>query len=75
MLPGMLALGDSAIMVVGGLTAMVPMSGLSGVGPAMAAARNYIFSLNAEAMPKRVYGGTVNIGGVIDRSTGLPIES
>ncbi|RUW04868.1 short-chain dehydrogenase, partial [Mesorhizobium sp. M1A.F.Ca.IN.022.05.2.1] len=52
-------------------TATVPMPGLSGVGPAMAATRNYIFSLNAEVMPKGIYAGTVNIGGVIDRSTGL----
>ncbi|MET3524004.1 SDR family NAD(P)-dependent oxidoreductase [Mesorhizobium abyssinicae] len=70
-LPGMLARGDGAIVVVGGLTATVPMPGLSGVGPAMAAARNYIFSLNAEVMPKGVYAGTINIGGFIDRSTGL----
>ncbi|WP_245502663.1 SDR family NAD(P)-dependent oxidoreductase [Mesorhizobium sp. M1A.F.Ca.IN.020.06.1.1] len=70
-LPGMLARGDGAIVIVGGLTATVPMPGLSGVGPAMAATRNYIFSLNAEVMPKGIYAGTVNIGGVIDRSTGL----
>ncbi|CDX57663.1 conserved exported hypothetical protein [Mesorhizobium plurifarium] len=70
-LPGMLARGDGAIVIVGGLTAAMPMPGLSGVGPAMAAARNYIFSLNAEVMPKGVYAGTINIGGIIDRSTGL----
>nr|WP_292351749.1 hypothetical protein [Mesorhizobium sp.] len=57
-LPGMLAGGDGAIVVVGGLTATVPMRGLSGVGPAMAAARNYIFTLNAEVGPKGVYAGT-----------------
>ncbi|WP_292323264.1 hypothetical protein [Mesorhizobium sp.] len=70
-LPGMLARGDGAIVIVGGLTATVPMPGLSGVGPAMAAARNYIFTLNAEVMPKGVYAGTLNIGAVIDRSAGL----
>lgn len=70
-LPGMLARGDGAVVIVGGLTAVVPMPGLSGVGPLMAATRNYVFTLNAEVMPKGVYTGTVNIGAVIDRSTGL----
>ncbi len=42
------------------------MPGLSGVGPAMAAAR--IFTLNAEVEPKGVYAGTINIGAFIDRS-------
>ncbi|WP_181592227.1 hypothetical protein [Mesorhizobium atlanticum] len=70
-LPGMQARGDGAIVIVGGLTAAMPMPGLSGVGPAMAAARNYIFSVNAEVMPKGIYAGTINIGGIIDRSTGL----
>jgi short-subunit dehydrogenase len=70
-LPGMLARGDGAIVIVGGLTALVPMPGLSGVGPLMAAARNYIFTLNAEVTPKGVYAGTVNIGAMIERSAGL----
>lgn len=72
-LPGMLARGDGAIVIVGGLTAVVPMPGLSGVGPMMAAARNYVFTLNAEVAPKGVFAGTVNIGAVIDRSAGLRI--
>lgn len=67
-LPGMLARGDGAIVIVSGLTASTPMPGISGVGPAMAAARNYIFSLNGEVMPKAVFAGTVSIGGFIDRS-------
>jgi short-subunit dehydrogenase len=70
-LPGMLARGDGAIVVVGGLTAVIPIPGLSGVGPLMAAARNYVFTLNAEVASKGVYAGTINIGAVIDRSTGL----
>ena len=70
-LPGMLARGDGAVVIVGGLTAVVTMPGLSGVGPLMAAARNYAFTLNAEVMPKGIYAGTVNIGAVIDRSAGL----
>ncbi|GGA39446.1 SDR family NAD(P)-dependent oxidoreductase [Dyella nitratireducens] len=70
-LPGMLTRGDGAVVVVGGLTAVVPMPGMSGVGPLMAAARNYVFTLNAEVMPKGVYAGTLNIGAAIDRSAGL----
>jgi hypothetical protein len=60
-----------AVVIVGGLSAVVPMAGMSGVGPLMAAARNYIFTLNAEAMPRGVYAGTVNIGAMIERSAGL----
>jgi hypothetical protein len=37
----------------------------------MAAARNYIFTLNAEVASTGVYAGTINIGAFIDRSTGL----
>ncbi|MBE1160903.1 SDR family NAD(P)-dependent oxidoreductase [Dyella acidiphila] len=70
-LPGMLARGNGAVVIVGGLTAVVPMAGLSGVGPLMAAARNYVYTLNAEVTPKGVYAGTVNIGAAIDRSAGL----
>lgn len=66
-----LARGDGAIVIVGGLTALVTIPGLSGVGPAMAATRNYVFTLNAEVTPQGVYAGTVNIGAVIDRSAGL----
>ncbi|WP_418125790.1 SDR family NAD(P)-dependent oxidoreductase [Variovorax sp. 160MFSha2.1] len=70
-LPGMLARGDGAMIVVGGLAGVVAIPGMSGVGPAMAAARNYVLTLNAELVPKGVYAGTVSIGAVIDRSTGL----
>jgi short-subunit dehydrogenase len=71
LLPGMLARGDGAIVIVGGLTAVVAMPGMSGVGPLMAAARNYVFTLNAETQAKGVYAGTVNIGAAIERSAGL----
>jgi hypothetical protein len=50
--PYELTRSDGAIVIVCGLTAVVPMPGLSGVGPMMAAARNYIFTLNAEVAPK-----------------------
>src|SRR3546814_17736622 len=67
----MLARGDGAIVVVNGLTASVTMPGMSGVGPAMAAARNYIFTLNAEVAQKGVYAGTMSIGAFLDRSAGM----
>lgn len=70
-LPAMLARGDGAVVIVGGLTAVVTMPGKSGVGPAMAAARNYVYTLNAETASKGVYAGTVNIGALIDRSAGM----
>jgi len=67
-IPGMLARGDGAFVLGGGLTAIHTMPGMSGVGPAMAGARNFIFTLNAEAKPRGVYAGTVTIGALIDRS-------
>lgn len=70
-LPGMLARGDGAIVIVSGLSAVIPMPGMSGPGPLMAAARNYVLALRAEAMPKGVYAGTVSIGGGIERSEGF----
>lgn len=68
LLPSMLARGDGAFVLGGGLTAIHTMPGRSGVGPAIAAARNYIFTLNAEVKDKGVYAGTVTIGAVIERS-------
>lgn len=70
-LPGMLARGDGAIIIVGGLAAVVPMPGLSGAGPLMAAARNYAHTLNAEVAQKGIYAGTVHIGAMIERSAGM----
>lgn len=70
-LPGMLARGDGAIVIVGGLTAVVPIPGLSGVGPLMAAARNYAFTLNAEVKERGVFAGTLNIGAMIENSAGF----
>lgn len=70
-LPGMLTRGHGAVVIVGGRSAAVPMPGLSGAGPLMAAARNYVLGLNGEVMPRGVYAGTVNIGAFIERSAGL----
>ncbi|MCD7095355.1 SDR family NAD(P)-dependent oxidoreductase [Klebsiella quasipneumoniae subsp. quasipneumoniae] len=70
-LQGQLARGEGAIVIVGGLTALMTVPGLSGVGPAMAATRNYVYTLNAEVAHHGVYAGTVNIGALIDRSRGF----
>jgi NAD(P)-dependent dehydrogenase (short-subunit alcohol dehydrogenase family) len=70
-LPGMLARGDGAVVVVSGLSAVYSMPGMSGPGPLMAAVRNYVLTLNAEAGPRGVYAGTVSIGGGIERSEGF----
>lgn len=67
-LQGQLARGDGAIVVVDGLTAVHPIAGMSGFGPAMAAARNYVHTLNAELAAAGVYAGTVTIGALIQRS-------
>jgi short-subunit dehydrogenase len=67
-LPGMLARGDGAVIIINGVTAAVPIPGFSGFGPPMAAVRNYVLTLNPEVLAKGVYAGTVNIGGMIERS-------
>jgi len=70
LLPNMLARGDGAIVVAGGLTAVHTVPGWSGVGPVMAAVRNYVFTLNAELKAKGIYAGTLTIGALIERSAG-----
>lgn len=66
-LPGLVARGG-AFVYGNGLSSVVPMAGLSGVGPAMAAARNFVFTLNAELKDKGAYAGAVTIGASIERS-------
>jgi short-subunit dehydrogenase len=66
-LPSLLARGG-AFVLGGGITAIHPLPGMSGVGPAIAGARNFIFTLNAELKEKGVYAGTVTIGASIERS-------
>lgn len=75
LLPGMLARGDGALVLVTGLTAVTIVPGLSGVGPAMTAARNYILTLNAEVAGQGVFAGSVSIGAMIDRSAGMRIAT
>lgn len=75
LLPDMLARGDGAIVLVTGLTAIVTIPGVSGVGPAMTAARNYILTLNAEVAGKGVFAGSVSIGAMIQGSTGMRVAT
>lgn len=67
-LPEMLERGDGVILVGQGASAVVPQPQMSGVGPVMAATRNWLASLNAELAPRGVYAGTIAIAAMIERS-------
>ncbi|MEU6308565.1 SDR family NAD(P)-dependent oxidoreductase [Streptomyces chartreusis] len=67
-LPEMTERGDGAVLMTTGLTAMHPVPGLSGPGPVMAAARNYLYALNGELAGTGVYAGTLTIGAMITGS-------
>lgn len=69
LLPGLTARGG-AFVYGNGLSSIVTMPGMSGVGPAMAAARNFVFTLNAEARARGVFAGVVTIGALIEGSAG-----
>lgn len=69
LLPGLTARGG-AFVYGNGMSSVVTMPGLSGVGPAMAAARNFVFTLHAEAKEQGVYAGAVTIGALIEGSAG-----
>ncbi|MER5178564.1 SDR family NAD(P)-dependent oxidoreductase [Streptomyces sp. NPDC002896] len=60
--------GDGTFLLTQGYSAAQPMPHLSGVGPVMSAARNYLYSLNAELAGTGVYAGTLTIGASIARS-------
>lgn len=64
-LPDMVAAGNGAILVTHGGTAIDPAPGMSGVGPVMAATRNYLHSLHAEVAGKGVYVGTLVVNAMI----------
>lgn len=74
--------GDGAFLMTTGHTAVAPRPHLSGVGPVMAAARNYLYSLHGELADSGIYAGTLSISAMIERSeiaekidvpAGLPI--
>ncbi|MFF8763704.1 SDR family NAD(P)-dependent oxidoreductase [Nocardiopsis dassonvillei] len=60
--------GDGAFLLAQGYSAARPMPDLSGLGPVMAATRNYLHSLHAELADKGVYAGALTIASLIDRS-------
>ncbi|MFI5933102.1 SDR family NAD(P)-dependent oxidoreductase [Actinoplanes sp. NPDC051494] len=69
-LPGMLERGDGGILLGQGISAIHPMAGLSGVGPAMAAARNYLHTLHLELAGTGVYAGAVHVAAIVKGSAG-----
>lgn len=60
--------GDGAFLMTTGHTAVQPRPYMSGVGPLMAAARNWLYSLNGELTQIGVYAGTLSITALIARS-------
>lgn len=69
-LPEMLTRGDGGILIGHGFSAIDPKPFMSGLGPVMAAARNYIYSLHGEVAAKGVYVGTLAITALITGSAG-----
>ncbi|MGO4418377.1 SDR family NAD(P)-dependent oxidoreductase [Streptomyces sp. MCAF7] len=66
--PEMTERGDGAILLSHGGSAVQPTPHMSGLGPVMAAARNYLYSLNGELADTGVYAGTLTVNAVIDGS-------
>jgi NAD(P)-dependent dehydrogenase (short-subunit alcohol dehydrogenase family) len=60
--------GDGAFLMTTGATAVHPMPHLSGPGPLMAAARNWLYSLHGELAPAGIYAGTLSIAAFITGS-------
>jgi NADP-dependent 3-hydroxy acid dehydrogenase YdfG len=67
-LPPMIEQRDGAILLATGASAVRGMPNLSGPGPALAAGRNYLQSLQAELADKGIYVGRLYIGAVIKGS-------
>ena len=67
-LPAMLARGDGAILTAQGASTTHGLPNMSGPGPAQAAQRNYLQSLQAEVADRGVYVGMLYIGAIIEQS-------
>ncbi|MFF7145578.1 SDR family NAD(P)-dependent oxidoreductase [Streptomyces nodosus] len=67
-LPEMTARGTGGFMVTGGFTAADPQPFISGIGPAMAAIRNFIYSLHGEIADSGVYVGVATLSALIKNS-------
>lgn len=57
--------GDGAFLMTTGATAVQPAPYMSGVGPLMAAARNWLYSLHGELAASGIYAGTLSIAAFI----------
>jgi short-subunit dehydrogenase len=64
-LPGMLNRGNGSILYAGGATAIQAPPTMSGPAPAVAAARNYLQTLNAEVSTRGVYVGALFVSAMI----------
>ncbi|GGQ65115.1 MULTISPECIES: SDR family NAD(P)-dependent oxidoreductase [Streptomyces] len=60
--------GDGAFLMTTGATAVRPRAHASGVGPLMAAARNWLYSLNGELAASGIYAGTLSVAAFITGS-------
>ncbi|MER8003905.1 SDR family NAD(P)-dependent oxidoreductase [Streptomyces sp. NPDC095613] len=60
--------GEGTFLLAQGYSAAQPMPHLSGLGPVMAATRNYLYSLNAELTDTGIYAGALTIASLIARS-------
>ncbi|MEU5092296.1 SDR family NAD(P)-dependent oxidoreductase [Streptomyces sp. NPDC021356] len=60
--------GEGTFLLAQGYSAAQPMPHLSGLGPVMAATRNYLYSLNAELTDTGIYVGALTIASLIARS-------
>ncbi|MEV8373088.1 SDR family NAD(P)-dependent oxidoreductase [Kribbella sp. NPDC056861] len=69
-LPEMISRGDGGFLLGQGLSAVAGSPGASGVGPVMAAARNWIQSLHGELAEHGVYAGMLTVGAWIGGSAG-----
>ncbi|GAA4229461.1 short-subunit dehydrogenase [Streptosporangium album] len=73
-LPEMTERGDGAFLLTQGFSAVLPSPHFSGPGPVMAAARNYLYSLNGELAGTGVYAGTLAIAAAVARSENAPAK-
>ncbi|MFD7288569.1 SDR family NAD(P)-dependent oxidoreductase [Streptomyces sp. NPDC059863] len=60
--------GDGAFLMTTGASAVHPMPHASGLGPLMAAARNWLYSLNGELTESGIYASTLSIAAFIGGS-------
>ncbi|MFF3256095.1 SDR family NAD(P)-dependent oxidoreductase [Actinacidiphila glaucinigra] len=67
-LPEMIERGDGGFIVTGGFTAAEPQPYISGIGPAMAGIRNFIYSLHGEVADSGVYAGVATLSALIKDS-------